>query len=211
MSRKTLEFHTRQRYVVDAARLLIAEKGIADTSMDDIAAAADYTRRTLYAYFRSRDEILLMVLTEDLKIRWARQQAAMADSETGLDKLTVWAEELYRFSEEHPHSLRLQYFWDFTGIDRSKIGDAAFAAFKAINDDLADGLREIFRLGIADGSLRPDLPVDMCISQFLYSLRAILNRALATTYSFATFDTDTYVYHFMDLFSRGIRNMKGNE
>jgi AcrR family transcriptional regulator len=58
--------------------------------MEDIARAASYTRRTLYAYFRSRDEILLTLFTRALATRWEVQAAAMVGASTGLEKLLVW-------------------------------------------------------------------------------------------------------------------------
>lgn len=209
MTRKKVEYEARRQYVIDAARRVFAEKGVEDAGMEDIARAAGYTRRTMYAYFKSRDEICLLVLIEDLAVRWAAQQQAMAGVVTGLDKIRVWAEAFYAFVRENPQSMRLQFFWDLHGIERHRINDEVFAAFERQNNELADGLRGIFRLGISDGSLRPDLHVDMCISQYLYTLRGVLNRAISTTYSFASFDPDEYVRHYLDLFCRGIRNTGG--
>jgi hypothetical protein len=48
--------------------------------------------------------------------------------------------------------------------------------------------------------------VDICISQFLYALRAVLGRSLSPAYSFADIQPDDYVLHYLDLFSRSIRN-----
>jgi AcrR family transcriptional regulator len=211
MSRKTVEREVRRQFVIDAARHLFASKGIEETSMDDIAAAADYTRRTLYAYFKSRDEICLLVLVEDLKARWSRQKEALAKADTGLGKIIAWGESFYEIARENPHSLRLQFYWDFKGVSRKRIRKKVFAAFEKINNDLADGLRDIFRLGVKDGSLRPDLKIDLCISQFIYTLRAVLNRATSPTYSFARFDPDNYVKHYLDLFRRAIQNSGGTQ
>jgi len=208
MSRKTMERRTRQLFILDAARRLLAEKGIEETGMEDIAAAVEYTRRTLYAYFKSRDEIYLMILVEDLNVRWAEQKKAMTAAMTGLDKIKTWGESLYTFSREHPHSMSLQIYWDFRGIDRERVSPEVFAAFEAINEELAAGLREIFTLGVTDGSLRPGLQIDLCISQFLYSLRSVIHRALSPTYSFARIDPDEYVNHYLELFLRGIQNTK---
>ena len=205
-SRKESEREARQRFVLAAARRLFAEQGIENTSMEEIAAAAEYTRRTLYAYFKSRDEICLRVLVEDQTARWAMQREAVAAAGGGLAKLLAWAEALYAFSREHPHTLRLQLYWDWRGIERERVGQESFAVFEALNEELAAGLRSIFREGIDDGSLRGDLDADMCISQFLYSLRNVLNQALSPGYTFARFDADEYVRHFLELFSRGIRN-----
>jgi AcrR family transcriptional regulator len=211
MSRKIKESEARRSYILDAARGLFFSKGVENTSMEDIAKAAEYTRRTLYAYFRSRDEICLLVYLEDLTARWEEQQAAMATAGGGLEKLLAWGKSFYVFSREHPHSLRLQVFWDYRGINRDRIGDEVFGAFRAKNEELADGLRDAFLLGIQDGSLRPDLPVDHCISYYALTLRSALNRALFPAYSFTDFDPETYVHNYLDLFMRGIRSTDGEQ
>ena len=205
-SRREADNQTRRRYILDAARRLYEEKGVDAVGMDDIAAAADYTRRTLYAYFKGRDDISLMVLIEDNKARWAEQQEALDRAKTGLGKVLAWAAALHDFTRRHPHSIRLQLYWDFRDLERTTVGPETFAAFEAINDELAEGLREIFRLGVRDRSLRPDLEIDLTISQFLYCFRAILNRALSNSYSFASFDPDQYVAHYLEGFTGNIKN-----
>jgi len=208
-SRKQIERQSRGRYILDAARRLIASRGVEVASMEEIAAAAGYTRRTLYAYFRSREEILLEVLSEDLSARWDLQKKAMASGRTGLEKIRIWAQVLYEVSRGNPQTLQLQVYSDFKGIDRGRLGAGVFSRFSDVNQELADGLREIFRLGVADRSLRSDLDIDLCISQFLHSLRAVLHRALSPHYSFARFDPDDYVEHYLDLFCRAIHNDEG--
>ncbi len=178
--------------------------------MDEIAAAVDYTRRTLYAYFKSRDQILLLVLVDDLSERWKAQLAGMLDAETGLEKILTWGRTLFSYSCARPQSIRLQAYWDYRGIDENRVGRDVLQKFEVLNNQLADGLREIFNLGLKDGSLRSDLEIDLCISQYLYSLRIIIHRALSPSYSFASFDPERYTEHFLDLFSRGIRSQGAN-
>jgi AcrR family transcriptional regulator len=208
--RRQLEADTRRRFILEQARLLFARNGVENTSMQEIAVAADYTRRTVYTYFKSADEIRLLVFTEDLKARWALQQAKAATVTTGREKLTAWAEVLYDFCKSHPDALTLQAYWDYRGVDRKHLSREAFKAFAAVNDELADGLRDIFNLGVRDGSIRPDLPVDISISHFLHSLRSVIHRGLTTTYSFAEFDPDEYVRSFIDLFAHAIHNPEGH-
>jgi len=210
-SRKVAERELRQQLVLGAARGIFAEKGIENTTMEDIAERAGYTRRTLYAYFRNRDEISLLILLEDLRARWAYQQEAMAQVAGGLGKILAWAAAFYAYARENPHALRLQAYWDFKGVDPDRIDPKIFSAFETLNNELADGLREVFRMGIEDESLRPGLDVDLCISQYLYTLRSVLNRALSSTYSFARFDPDDYVEAYLDLVSRGIRSVGGTK
>jgi len=52
---------TRQT-ILDAAYRLFRRKGFVRASMDEIAASADVTKRTLYYHFTSKDELLAEVL-----------------------------------------------------------------------------------------------------------------------------------------------------
>jgi AcrR family transcriptional regulator len=204
LNRKEKEKEARKAFVIDAARRLFGEKGIENVTMEDIALLSGYTRRTLYSYFKSFDEICLSVLLEDQAVRWGLQKAAIEKAITGLDKWQAWAEALYHFVDDNPQYVRVELYWDFHGVNPKSIGKNLFQLFEKQNEELAEGLRAIFRLGISDGSMRDDLQVDLCISQFLYSFRAILNRAMSGGYSFAEFNTDEYITHYLDFFSRGI-------
>jgi AcrR family transcriptional regulator len=206
VNRKEMEAESRRRFVVDAARRVFAEKGVENTTMEDIARAADYTRRTVYTYFKSHDEVCLLVLLEDQAARWELQKKAVAAADSGLAKLRAWADSLYGFVRDNPQYAHLELYWDFRGLNPRLISPSLFSRFKKQNDELADGLRDIFELGIRDGSMRGDLHVDMCISQFLYTLRSVLHRAVSPGYSFAKFETEEYIQHYLDLFIRAIRN-----
>jgi TetR/AcrR family transcriptional regulator len=204
-----VEREARRRFILDAARRILASKGVESATMEEIASASGYTRRSLYAYFRNREEILLEVLSEDLRDRWALQKMAVARGATALEKVRIWAQVLYEVSRANPQTLQLQVYADFRGINRKRIRSEIFSRFQPINQDLAEGLREILRMGIADGSLRPDLNIDLCITNFVHSFRAILHHALTPSYSFAKFPPDILVGHFLDLFCRAIRSDQG--
>ena len=59
MRRKTQQ--TRQR-IVDAAYECFWRSGYTRTSIDGIAERAKLTKRTIYSYFRSKDDLLAAVL-----------------------------------------------------------------------------------------------------------------------------------------------------
>ena len=54
--------------LVDVARQLFAKMGVENTTMNDIAVASKKGRRTLYTYFKSKDEIYLAVVESELDI-----------------------------------------------------------------------------------------------------------------------------------------------
>ena len=57
---------TRQT-LVDMARQLFAKKGLENTTMNDIAMASGKGRRTLYTYFKSKEDIYFAVIESELE------------------------------------------------------------------------------------------------------------------------------------------------
>lgn len=54
--------------LVDVARQLFAKKGVEDTTMNDIAVASRKGRRTLYTYFKSKEQIYMAVVESELEM-----------------------------------------------------------------------------------------------------------------------------------------------
>lgn len=77
---------TRQR-ILDAAYALFRRKGYTRVSMDEIAAGAAVTKRTLYYHFESKDQLLAAVLE-------AQHQLALAAFRTFGDKLSGSPEDI---------------------------------------------------------------------------------------------------------------------
>ena len=57
---------TRQK-LVDVARQLFAKKGLENTTMNDIAQASGKGRRTLYTYFKSKEDVYYAVIESELE------------------------------------------------------------------------------------------------------------------------------------------------
>lgn len=69
MDGQTLEEQRRQiteKHLVRAARRVVAQKGLT-TRMEDVAAAAGVSRRTVFRYFRTRDKILVAALETGIR------------------------------------------------------------------------------------------------------------------------------------------------
>ena len=80
--------NTRIRFV-DVARRLFAKNGVENTTMNDIAQGAGKGRRTLYTYFKSKEEIFQAVIEGELErinekmwhdSRWSRRTSLWRSS-----------------------------------------------------------------------------------------------------------------------------------
>lgn len=61
---------------MDVARQLFAKKGVEETTMNDIAMASGKGRRTLYTYFKSKEQIYLAVVESELEMLSAQMEEA---------------------------------------------------------------------------------------------------------------------------------------
>ncbi len=98
MSRKRLtredsRDQTTQR-LLDAAQKLIAKKGLSAASVEDIAAAAGYTRGAFYSNFSSKGDLFIELLRRDHEKTHAELGALRSD-EFSLDYIQRRARELY--------------------------------------------------------------------------------------------------------------------
>lgn len=93
---------TREK-LIDVARQLFAHKGIENTTMNDIAAASDKGRRTIYTYFKNKREIYNAVIEResDLLLKRLRNVAESDDDpETKVEKYMMVRFEM--FAESMP-------------------------------------------------------------------------------------------------------------
>ena len=62
--------------LVDVARQLFAKKGVEDTTMNNIAQASKKGRRTLYTYFKSKEQIYMAVVESELEMLSTQMEKA---------------------------------------------------------------------------------------------------------------------------------------
>ena len=54
--------------LINTARELFAEKGVNNTTMNDISVRSGKGRRTLYVYFKSKEEVYTAVIEQELAL-----------------------------------------------------------------------------------------------------------------------------------------------
>ncbi len=67
MRKERLEQFNRQN-ILCAAKAFFLKKGVDKTSMDDIAKGSDTSKSTLYAYFKSKDDIYYSIAREYMQL-----------------------------------------------------------------------------------------------------------------------------------------------
>lgn len=97
-----------------ASSALFAERGYYAVSMEDIAAAAELSRATLYRYFSTKDKILAELTRE--AVAQIEQQAASLNLVSGIESLTGWMVGYVRFHRAYQGVIRA--WFDGTAAER---------------------------------------------------------------------------------------------
>ncbi len=118
--------------LVDVARQLFAKKGVEETTMNDIAAASKKGRRTLYTYFKSKEQIYMAVVESELEILSTKMnEVAKRDKPSDEKILELIANHLNTIKEVvfRNGTLRAGFFRDIWRVeavrknfDRNEIG-----------------------------------------------------------------------------------------
>ena len=114
------QLKTRQ-LLVDVARRLFAKQGLEGTTMNDIAEASGKGRRTLYTYFKNKDEIYSAVIDGEL-MRISTTFLAVARKQLPpLEKLVelIFAHlSLIKEAVERNGNLRAEFFRNIWQVER---------------------------------------------------------------------------------------------
>lgn len=94
--------------LIDAAVRLFASRGFSNTSLEDVANAAGFTKGAVYYYFKSKEKLLLSVL-QDIERRSIDKTAEAVRSRKGtvLEKMIEFSTLHGRWAAEFPDDLAI--------------------------------------------------------------------------------------------------------
>ena len=109
--------------MIEVARQLFARVGFTNTTMNDIADASNKGRRTLYTYFRNKDEIFHAVIERELERLWHDLELIRRLPATPEEKiLTLLLTHLDKMKDLvlRNGSLRAEFFRDIWLVENSR-------------------------------------------------------------------------------------------
>jgi AcrR family transcriptional regulator len=112
--RRRLPKAERRRVIEDAASMLFAEHGYAETRLDDIAAAAGVTKQLVYRHFPSKKALHLALLAKHRDEILGRLTESMSRPGSFAERLPRVLDDWFAYVEEHPYASAM-LFRDTTG------------------------------------------------------------------------------------------------
>ena len=162
--------------IVSAASALFMEKGIAATSMDDIAKAAGYSKATLYVYFENKEEIVGILVLNSMKKLYDYISSALIQHKTTKARYDFICCGLVQYQEEFPFYFKMvldKINIDFEGKDYLPEERETYQIGEEINEKIKNFLLS----GMEKGDLRNDLDIMPAIFNFWGMLSGIIQLA----------------------------------
>lgn len=163
--------------IAAAASTLFMKKGIAATSMDDIAKTAGYSKATLYVYFENKEEIVGILVLESMKKLYVYIDSALAGQDTTKARYDAICDSLVRYQEEFPFYFKMvldKINIDFEKQDCLPEERETYQVGEEINDRIKDFLIS----GMEKGDLRDGLELMPVIFNFWGMLSGIIQLAV---------------------------------
>lgn len=190
-----------RKKILKSAGRLFSEKGFEAATIEDISIASGYSRRTVYAYFRSKEDILHSFICEGL----SELSGAVRDivsRETDFEKrCREIFDAMGEFYRNYP--LAAEIINGFKPSEMSEPSEAAKRIF-ALGEEINDTLVGFVSGGIASGNVRkgivPELTVYILWSEIsaFYGLVQSKGEFIRKRFSFS--ETELCEYGFKQIF-----------
>ncbi|MEL7657286.1 MAG: TetR/AcrR family transcriptional regulator, partial [Bacillota bacterium] len=156
LSKRELEKQNHEKEIISAAEKVFCRDGYEDASMDEISKEAQFTKRTVYQHFDSKEELYFAAALKGYQFLLSELKKAEKKGKTGFEKLELTCRYFYKFCKDNPEIFQMISYWGFIKkktIDKNTRKNQLIQ----MNDYLSHDLAEMIEEGKADGSIQPDI------------------------------------------------------
>lgn len=148
--------------IMRAAEKLFSEKGFERTTVDDISKLSDYSRRTVYAYYQSKEDILHHIIEKGL-ISLKNEIEAAVNADGGfVSQYKAICAAMTEYQREYPQSFENVKSGQTADIDFGGISDTVKHIF-ALGEEINGLLASFIERGKASGEVRKDVEPMMTV------------------------------------------------
>jgi AcrR family transcriptional regulator len=150
-TKKDVVAEFRRSEIVEAARKIFAQRGYRCSTVDDIAEQAGIAKGTLYLYFKSKEEIYLTALMQDVSDLQQEASRRVLGAGNAQDKVREFVAVRLEHSERHADFWRI-FFSEFSNLAVSPAAQSK--PFQAALQRSVAQLEEVLEDGIAQHEIQ---------------------------------------------------------
>ncbi len=160
--RKEKEKEIRRKDIIEAAERIFFTKGYDNATMDDVAKEAEFSKRTVYVYFNSKEQIYFEIMIRGYKllIGMLKEDLEKENACNAIEEIRLMSLAMYRFSKDYPKYFKAIMEYENGELDFQKgISDQSREECYALGEEILGYLTGILKRGITENSIRSDLDV----------------------------------------------------
>jgi AcrR family transcriptional regulator len=211
-SRGDREKWVRESEIVAAAETVFSAKGYDSASMDEIAKAAQFTKRTLYQYFVNKEDLYFAVALKGMKKLYAYLVEFAENGPTGYEKIYRLCAGYYQFYCKSPDTLRII---GYIGHVKSSVKEISQRQkdLQTCNDEMFGAVQRTVAEGITDGSIRGDLDPGKVTFSLVFMMTGFFNQLSMTGNTFMNnfaLQQEDFCLFSLQLLTESIRSEKAS-
>ncbi len=138
----------KREAVIRAAAHAFNRKGYHNTSLDDIAAALEVTKPTVYYYVTNKEQLLFECFVAGIEpIRAAIREAKNLEAAA--------RERLTAVLRNYAKAMASEFGWCMVRMEDQDLASEQSSHVKAMKSEIDQGIRKLIREGVQDGSIQP--------------------------------------------------------
>ena len=189
-----------QTKILLKARDLMLQSGLRQVTMDDLANQLGISKKTIYLYYKDKDDLVKAVVNLELKNHELSCEACKTKAENAIHEMFLVMENMKEMTQTmNPNSM----------MELEKHFSSSFDMIKNHKDEFLFSLiKQNLKKGIEEGCYRKDLDIDI-ISKFrLETVFIPFNLHLFPLSKFNSIEVHTQL---MEHFVYGLMTVKGHE
>ncbi len=193
-----LAMETKERILV-AAHELFFKFGIKSVTMDDIARHLGMSKKTIYQFFRDKDEIVHDLTENTLKQHVEKFCQINSSSKNAIEEILLTMEHMgFMFSQMNPNVF----------YDMQKYFPKSWLRFRDFKEShLMQMVESNFKRGVEEGMFRPDINAKVLARLRIEEVEMAMNPAV---YPSSEYDVTQVQVALLDHFLFGIVTIKGH-
>lgn len=159
--------------IIESAKKLFKSKGVEQTTMDDIAKEADYSKSTIYVYFKSKDEIYNSIACEYMNLL----KEGLENCTIDLDDFEICyykiCDTIFRFQEQFP--LYFETLMGEINVDPKQLEqDSILKEIYNTGEEINDIITKLLQFGIDHQFIRKDIELIPTVFYLWFGISGII-------------------------------------
>lgn len=147
--------------IINTAEKLFYSIGVSETTMDKLAKESGYTKRTLYSYFDSKEDIYYEVLLKSFKKLnlFIKTRLEENSNINGFNKIKLLGSYLIEFSRNNPESFKAIYDFQNKGIEKILENETAARCYEE-GQYVVEIMQDCLNYGVKNNELKSDIDIN---------------------------------------------------